>query len=158
MLDLGWHLGAINGQDNHRANWGEKDNLTVVIAKSLTKQDFMEALKRRRTYSTESRSLKMTFKADGYWMGSIVEAGEGERINFEIIAEDKNRPIKKLQIISMGGTVVMEQGFNNSKRAEWNPGLEVKAGEEWYVLKVIHRDGRWGISSPIFVRGVASGR
>jgi hypothetical protein len=154
MLDLGWHLGVINGQDNHRANWGERDNLTVVIARGLTREDFIEALKSRRTYSTETRSLKMTFKAEGEWMGSIVEEEAYDKISFEIIAEDEKYPIKKLELISRGGRVIQEKHFNNSRRAEWRPEVEVKKGEEWYVLKVIHGNGRWGLSSPIFIKGV----
>ena len=36
LLDNGWKLGAINGQDNHKLNFGDDENLTCIIAYELT--------------------------------------------------------------------------------------------------------------------------
>ncbi|KYH28520.1 MULTISPECIES: CehA/McbA family metallohydrolase [Clostridium] len=148
LLDKGWHLGAINGQDNHKENWGDTDNLTVVICKLLRYDEFFEALKSRRTYSTESRSLKLVFKANGKWMGSIIE-NNSNKMNLEIIAEDKKVPINKIQIISNGGIVVKKKSAHKKNKIKWNLSLPFKKGA-WYVVKVIHVDGKVGISSPIF--------
>ncbi|QGU95596.1 hypothetical protein GOM49_11285 [Clostridium bovifaecis] len=148
LLDNGWHIGAINGQDNHRENWGDTDNLTVVISKSLKYDEFFDALKSRRTYSTETRSLKLIFKVNGYWMGSAVQ-GDPSKLDFEIIAEDKKIPINKVQIISTGGTLIKEKSAHKKGKIKWNLTLPYKKGA-WYVVKVIHTNGKVGISSPIF--------
>lgn len=148
LLDKGWHLGAINGQDNHRENWGDTDNLTVVISKSLRYDEFLDALNSRRTYSTETRSLKLIFKADDCWMGSIIR-NTPSKLDFEILAEDKKVPINKVQVISKGGLVIKEKSAHQKGKIKWNLTLPFEKGN-WYVVKVIHTNGKIGISSPIF--------
>ncbi|TDT63292.1 CehA/McbA family metallohydrolase [Fonticella tunisiensis] len=152
MLDMGWHLGAVNGQDNHRANWGDNDNLTVILAKELNKDAFIEALRNRRTYSTETRNLKLYFKANGFYMGSIIGLNEGDKINFNINAQDERVPIKKIQLISNGGRVIDEIRFKGDNNVRWNPVLKAQRDRTWYVVKVTHINGRQGISSPVFIK------
>jgi 2',3'-cyclic-nucleotide 2'-phosphodiesterase (5'-nucleotidase family)/3',5'-cyclic AMP phosphodiesterase CpdA len=149
-LDNGWHVGAINAQDNHSWNWGDPDNLTVVIAEDLTKESFLEALRNRRVYSTETRTLELTVKANGHWMGSVIDTQPGETLNFEIVARDSQVPIEKLQLISNGGTIIQEQTFDGVNEAQWNPQITAGTGAQWYVVKVIHTNGKWGTASPIF--------
>ncbi|KGM95061.1 hypothetical protein Z968_10080 [Clostridium novyi A str. 4552] len=147
LLDKGWHIGAINGQDNHRMNWGDTDNLTVVICKSLNKKDFYEALNYRRTYSSETRSLKLIFKVNGKWMGSILSPSK--KLNFEIYAEDKKNPIKKVQIISNGEKIIKEKSLKKKGKLKWDFSIPYKKNC-WYVAKVIYKDDKMGISSAIF--------
>lgn len=151
-LDLGWHFGAINGQDNHGHNWGDDDNLTVILSEDLCINSLIEAFKRRRTYSTETRTLKLTFKANEYWMGSIIHLTQGNTLNLSIEAEDPNVPIEKIQIITNKGKVLCEQAYCNLHMISWNKTLKPCPGDTWYVVKVIHVNGKWGISSPIFVK------
>lgn len=151
-LDMGWHLGAINGQDNHRDNWGDGDNLTVIVAENLSKDKFLEALRNRRTYSTETRNLKLTFKANNHWMGSIFTATLNEHLQFEIRVEDTLVPIKKIQLVTNGGRILKESILNNVKNANWYPSIKVGSNNSWFVIKVIHENNKCGISSPIFVK------
>ncbi|MEW6696744.1 MAG: CehA/McbA family metallohydrolase [Bacillota bacterium] len=152
-LDNGWHVGAMNAQDNHSNNWGDPDNLTVVLAQELTTDSFMEALKNKRIYSTETRTLELTVKANGHWMGSLVDVKPGDTLQFDIAAQDSQHPIKKVQLITNGGNIAQEQVFNNVNLAQWNPQVTAGSGAEWYVVKVIHADGKWGTASPIFTPG-----
>ncbi|KGG80951.1 hypothetical protein Y919_03335 [Caloranaerobacter azorensis H53214] len=149
-LDNGWHVGAINGQDNHSWNWGDPDNLTVVIAESLNKDVFLDAMRNRRTYSTETRTLKLTVKANGHWMGSVLDVEKGDPINFEIIAEDREVPITEVQLITNGGNIIDRKKVGSSNRVEWHPSVIAGGGAEWYVVKVIHENGSWGIASAIY--------
>lgn len=151
LLDDGWHLGAVNGQDNHKDNWGDNDNLTVVIAEKLTEKVFINALLSRRVYSTESRSLKLIVKANGHWMGSILNLSKDKNISFEINADDKKNPIRKIQIISNGARIIKEKEFNGSKKVKWNYTVESSNENTWYVVKVIHENDKWGISSAVFI-------
>lgn len=151
-LDNGWHIGAVNGQDNHNNNWGEPDNLTVVIAENLDMSSFINALKLRRVYSTETRTLKLTVKANNHWMGSILNLKKSDKLNLQIIAEDCSTPITKIQLISNDGNIIKEKSFLNSNTAKWKPTLTIITDYSWYVVKVFHEDGRFGISSPIFVQ------
>lgn len=154
MLDMGWHLGAINGQDNHLDNWGDGDNLTVILAESLGTEELISAMKNRRTYSTETRTLKLKYKINNYWMGSVIHAARGDMLHFEISAEDEDNRIDKLQIITNGGKQVFEKTFGGEACIEWNFDLYVQAENPWYVVKVIHSNNKYGISSPVFVNTV----
>lgn len=148
LLDMGWHLGAVNGQDNHKMNFGDSDNLTAVICSSLKEKDFFEAINSRRTYSTETRCLNLTFKINNNWMGSILDK-HCNKLNFDITAKDKNSPIKKIQIISNGGKVIKEKKYNKKTKLKWHFSLPYSK-EKWYVVKVIHDNDKLGISSAIF--------
>lgn len=151
LLDLGWELGAINGQDNHIGNWGDDDNLTVILAETLSSEALINAMKKLRTYSTETRSLKLIFKADNFWMGSKIIKKPGSIIDFEIIAEDSSAKIDRIQLISNGGRVIIEKQFKNQSTVFWRPYLAANSAETWYIVKVIHSNGKFGISSPIFI-------
>jgi hypothetical protein len=151
-LDLGWHFGAINGQDNHSDNWGDDDNLTVILAQELSRNSLIDAFKKRRTYSTETKTLKLIFKANDYWMGSIISLQKDNILSFDIVAEDTSIPIERIQIITNKGKVLCEEIYNNVHIANWKQNIRPNIGDTWYVVKVIHANGKWGISSPIFVK------
>lgn len=149
MLDNGWHLGAINSQDNHLENWGDTDNLTVIIADKLSNKSFTEALKNRRVYSTESKSLELKFLANNKWMGSLVSLSSQGDIDIYIKAEDKNHLIKKIEIISNKGEIVFKQTFD-SHIAEIEKKISSKSGK-YYIAKVILSENKSALSSAVYV-------
>jgi len=149
-LDNGWHVSAVNGQDNHSWNWGDPDNLTVVVAENLSEDAFINAMRNRRTYSTETRTLQLTYKANGQWMGSVLDVEKGDTINFEVVAEDNEVPIKEVQLITNGGNIIDRKIVDSTNKIEWNPSVTVAGGAAWYVVKVIHEGDKWGTSSPIY--------
>ncbi|GAA0178558.1 hypothetical protein SH2C18_15920 [Clostridium sediminicola] len=149
MLDKGWHLGALNSQDNHLENWGDSDNLTAIIADKLSYKSFAEALKKRRVYSTESKSLKLKFLANNKWMGSLVPLSSQGDIDLYVKAEDKTYLIKNLEIISNKGEVIFNKSFN-AHIAEFQEKISSKAGQ-YYVAKVTLSDNKSALSSAIYV-------
>lgn len=151
LLDKGWHLGAINGQDNHKDDWGKEDNLTVVLAEKRNSKAFYSALANRRTYSTESRTLKLGVTANDFWMGSILNCSINDNIKFKIYAEDKKNKIRSIQIISNGGNVIKQKSdFNNKNKVIWQAEITLTESNRWYVIKVILENDKWGIASAIF--------
>ncbi|GIM29522.1 hypothetical protein CPJCM30710_21880 [Clostridium polyendosporum] len=149
-LDKGWHLGAINGQDNHINNWGDYDNVTCVICKTLNHNSIIEALRSRRVYSTESRSLKLTYKINDHWMGSIIKVKANSPLNFYILAEDRINNIKNLQIISSKGQILDQLNSNNTSTIDWQVTL-ISNASNWYLIKVTHCNDKISVSSPIFI-------
>jgi hypothetical protein len=151
-LDDGWHIAAINGQDNHSDDWGDSHNVTAVISKELSAAELINAIKLRRVYSTESRTLKLVVKGNNQWMGSILNLNKEDILALHISAEDKVNPIDKIQVISNGGKVIEEKLFNNNSKCQWNLDVKVNEDYSWYVVKVIHADEKIGISSAIFIQ------
>lgn len=151
-LDDGWHIAAINGQDNHSSDWGDSSNVTAVISKELTIDSLINAIKLRRVYSTESRSLKLVVKGNNHWMGSILNLNIGDKLDLHIIAEDDINPIEKVQVITNDGKILEEKVFNSVKNIHWNLNIDICEEYSWYVVKVIHSDEKIGISSALFVQ------
>jgi DNA/RNA endonuclease YhcR with UshA esterase domain len=151
-LDKGWHVGATNGQDNHTTNWGyPPNNLTGIIANNLTKNNVLDALKMMRTYSTEDRNLRLSFKANNYFMGSTIPVLNGEDIQFEIYAydPDSSEKIVKVEIITNGG-YILKSWTNNSQIFETTYTINYQGGSAWYYLRILEEDGDIGITSPIW--------
>jgi hypothetical protein len=153
-LDDGWHIAAINGQDNHAYDWGDSNNVTAVVSYELSVESLINAIKLRRVYSTESKSLKLVVKANNKWMGSIINLNRGDKLQLHILAEDINNPIEKIQVISNGGKIIEEKTFNNKTQCDWDLDLKINNDHSWYVAKVIHTDEKTGISSAIFVQNL----
>lgn len=157
-LDLGWHIGAVNGQDNHTRNWGRPDNLTgIVLDGELTEAALLEAYRERRVFSTETRDLKLTFKTDdGHWMGSVLDVPVGETLQFAVVAEDHDHRIKKLELVTNEGRVIDEENWLvGTGKATWTPDpvTPVPGERHWYLVRVTHVGGEQGFSSPIFTTG-----
>ncbi|CCQ98436.1 hypothetical protein CULT_880009 [[Clostridium] ultunense Esp] len=152
-MDNGWHVGVGNAQDNHSTNWGDPDNLTAVVAEDLTTESFLDALRNRRTYSTEARDTQLRVKANGFWMGSTVEVPAGGSLNFDVWVKDQDNLIDKIQLITNGGNVIETKMVGGATEATWNPTVTPTSGANWYVVKVIHSDGKWTTASAIFTVG-----
>ena len=149
LLDKGWKLGAINGQDNHRLNFGDDENLTCMISRELTISSLVSAFRERHTYSTESRSLILYFTINNVFMGSSVSKNDNE-LNFSIFTQDPNYKISEIQIISNGGSIIKKIDDLNINRIKYLYKHEPNENETWYVIKVILANGKIAISSPIF--------
>lgn len=150
LLDEGWKLGAINGQDNHRMNFGDSENLTVFIAKELTLNNFIEAFRKRRTYSSESRSLKMHFQINDYFMGEEISITD-DKLRFSIFALDERIKITEIQIISNNGTIVKKINDINLNSINYLYDHQHQPQESWYLIKIFQEGNRISISSPIFI-------
>ncbi|MBL4932067.1 CehA/McbA family metallohydrolase [Clostridium paridis] len=150
LLDNGWKLGAINGQDNHRLNFGDTDNLTCVICNELNHSSLVDSIRCRRTYSTESRTLKAYFSMNGYFMGEVISHPNLDELKFYIFLQDPKYKIKKVEIISNNGIVVKTLNDLNLNTVKYFINLPVNPGNTWYLLEVYQEEDKIAITSPIF--------
>lgn len=150
LLDKGWKLGAINSQDNHKLNYGDSENLTVVLCDELNKKSILEAFKLLRVYSTESKSLKLTFSINNHIMGSSIPYDEKTELNFTIIAEDKINKIDKIEIITNGNTIIKSLKDMHQERIRYIFKFPINKSEKYYVIKVYMKD-KIALTSPIFI-------
>jgi len=150
-LSKGWHLGATVGQDNHKGKWGNvNDSRTVVLAKSLAKEDFFDALRKRHVYATEDKNIQVLFETNDSLMGDVLY--DATSVNFHVYIEDpdKSDKIEKLYIISRNGTEISKR--MNSNRFEGNFRFKICTAYEWYYLKLVQEDGQDVITSPIWIQ------
>ncbi|MGL5574778.1 MAG: CehA/McbA family metallohydrolase [Sarcina sp.] len=151
MLDKGWELSALNGQDNHKLNVGKEENLTCILATHLSDDTIISALKNHHTFSTESKTLKMFFTINDVFMGGKLETKNNVPLKFFINVEDQNRKISKVQIISSAGTVIKEILDLEIHTVKFMYQQKANTNEKWYVIKAYLNDKREAISSPIFM-------
>lgn len=165
VLDLGWHVAPTYGEDNHEGTWGQTRARTVIVAEDLSQQSLLQSMKNMRVYMVEDPNFTLDVKANGFYMGSIVDS---KSLVFDIsgsdlVAESKSIPeydylaadyqsddrIEKVELITNGGKVVdaitpMEKEFT------WQPTYTVTGGQQWFVVKVTQMDGEQMYSAPIW--------
>lgn len=151
LLDKGWRLGAINGQDNHRINFGDSENLTVIISQELSRISLIKAFRERRTFSTESKTLRMFFKINDFFMGDEI-TDSPKKLRFIIFAEDLKRKILSIEILSNGGKTIKKISNINLNSIKYIYEQEINEKESWYVIKINEEGNRIAISSPIFFK------
>ena len=151
LLDKGWRLGAINGQDNHRINFGDSENLTVIISQELSRTSLIKAFRERRTFSTESKTLRMFFKINDFFMGDEI-TDSPKKLRFMIFAEDLKRKILSIEILSNGGKTIKKISNINLNSIKYIYEQEINEKESWYVIKINEEGNRIAISSPIFFK------
>jgi len=82
----GWYVGALGSQDNHRQDWGTRNEFrTGVLAEQLTREALIDAYWAHRFYATEDKNLYLDFRCAGYPMGSRLSGVPAE---FTVNASD----------------------------------------------------------------------
>ncbi|MBK1813692.1 CehA/McbA family metallohydrolase [Clostridium sp. YIM B02505] len=152
MLDKGWMLGAVNAQDNHLMNFGDTENLTGVLVNKLDKPSIISSLKNRRCFSSESRTLKFYFTINNSFMGEELIIEKNNSLNFYIHAEDRVNIIEEVQIITSGGKILKALKEISLHNLKYSISFPASEKEKWYVIRLIQKNNREAISSPIFIK------
>lgn len=151
LLDKGFRLGAINGQDNHKVNFGDFENLTVLITNELSFEKIINCFRERKTYSTESKTLRMYFSIDEAFMGSILKCPKN-KIRFNIYVEDLRFRINSIEIVTNKNSIVKKISDIDLNSITYIYEHERKASESWYIIRILCDDNkRLCISSPVFI-------
>ena len=151
LLDKGWKLSAINGQDNHRINFSDSEYLTVYIGNELSRSALIDAFRNHRTYSTESKFLKFHFTLNTAFMGETLYL-TSKKMKFSIFIEDVRYRILNIQIISNKGSVIKTIENINLNYIRYFYEHIHDPDETWYVVRIFQEDNKIAVSSPIFVK------
>ncbi|MBU0490735.1 MAG: CehA/McbA family metallohydrolase [Chloroflexi bacterium] len=95
-LDAGWHLGAVDNSDTHRADWG-RWRFMGLVAPSLTPDAVLDALRARRTFFVYNRDSALVMQANGYWMGVMIPLTT--TIQFTVTAYDPDPTDRILTLV-----------------------------------------------------------
>lgn len=151
LLDAGWKLGVVNGQDNHRANFGDSENLTVMVSDTLNPKTFIDCYRTRSTFSTESKTLKMYFTINDYFMGEEMILTQNNKLRFMIFAEDIRFKIERIEIVSNNNTVIKKISDINLNSIKYLYDHEISKKWSWFLIRIHQEGDRLCISSPIFL-------
>lgn len=151
ILDKGFRVSAINGQDNHRINFGDSDNVTGVVCKRLSKPNVLYAFKNRHTYSTESKTLKLLFFCNSTFMGGEITFPPPENLDFLIMCEDVANKIIKIQILTSKGKIIVDSDNLNLPSIKYMYTHKSNKDEKYYFVKVFSENDKLSYSSPVFL-------
>ena len=151
----GWYLGALGAQDNHRADWGTRNQFrTVVLALALTREDIIDAYRNRRFYATEDKDLYLDIRCEGYPMGSRLS---GVRRVFTVRALDKGGDSFEEVRLYRNGNLLRTRAVSGN-RIKVRFGDLSRTGADYYYVIVRQADdndynGRndEAITSPIWI-------
>ncbi len=151
-LDYGWKVGATNNSDNHTAEWGTiTDHRTGVVMPALTKRHLLDALRARRTFATEDKNAALSYKANGYWMGS--EIPNTGQILFQVWGNDPDgEPTARVELITAQGRVVTYTQPGTAAFT-WTFTLDISPGVHSYFVQSVQADGDRIVASPVWTMG-----
>jgi hypothetical protein len=151
-LDAGWRVAPVYGQDNHLTPI--YPYRTVIIARELAPQSLLEALRARRVYATDDPSLRIVFKLQEHWMGSVVEL-PGSSAPLMIFLESE-RIIDSVEILTQNAVCLRQQTVN-ATAFRWEPTLPIEKDTFLYLKITIRR--KWfgikkniAVSAPLWIR------
>ncbi|MGL5648169.1 MAG: histidinol phosphatase [Clostridium sp.] len=150
LLDKGFKLAPINGVTESRLTTCDIESSTCIVSKRNTKDSLIQAIRLRRVYCTESRSLQLMFFINNYFMGDFIDWTD--TLNFTILLEDKNYCIERIDIISNGGTIVHSIKNISLKKIRYIYNHIANTSETWYIIKVYQETNKISLSSPIFTQ------
>jgi len=144
-----WKIGAAGSEDNHSGTWGTMTpSKLAVLATANTRSEIMAALKARRFYSTYDKTLALSFKINGYEMGSTITGGS---YTLQILASDATGDnFSKVELLKNG--VVQNTWTPGSNSVSLTASLNFYDGEYYYV-RVKQSDADEAITSPIWIEG-----
>ena len=148
-LDKGWHLAPAFGQDDHSEKWGTTNTArTVMLAKELTRESLIDAMKNRRCYGSEDSNLKINYTLNNQVMGSITgKSGDMAHIvvDYKDTSDDK---IDKIKVIVDGQKEIANKTVNNS---EGTVTFDVSSEYKYYVIEVYEKDNDFAITAPVWI-------
>lgn len=154
-LRKGAHMGCIAGSDDHFCQNGtitdapyphNYPGLTGVYAKENTNAAIFEAIKAKRTFAFMGGRMKIDFRINGHYMGEqfALKPGEDRSIYFHIEADS---PVKQVAIVKNLRNYCL---FRKNELLFFD--YRVEKDEDCYYLRVELEDGRFGWTSPIWIK------
>ena len=132
--------------------------ITGLYAKSLTRKDIFEAIKKRRCFAAANDRMFIWLSSAGEDMGAEIQ---NEEDSIEITVISCNERLREINVIRNGGEYLKygsfgkEEGFDKTGyifRKKINNG-KLKEPVSYYI-RAIQKDGDIAISSPVWLEPI----
>ncbi len=157
FIHKGNKLGFVGGGDDHSYTGGRIGALTVVYAKSETREAVVEALKARRCYATNGPRIKLWFQLNDAIMGEEI-VNDGKPLRLKVHAEG-TKPLKQIELRLDGKTIKTWTPAANSMEYNIEEMIKAPDGKHNYCIRVIQEgpthkcaQGNQAWSSPIYLK------
>ncbi len=148
-LSRGWRVAPLYNEDNHARNWGDSGAMGYVIAPSLTRENVMNAMRCRRTYSTTDRTMKVLYRVNGEWLGAVLD--NPEKLTVEVdITTAREEGIGKIELMTEDNIVMATVDAGALTTFSWS--VEINPDFDYYYLRITSDDA-YTVTAPVFVMG-----
>ena len=147
-LNKGWRVSPMFNGDDHNLMWTNNHSATsVILAPALTRENVIDAFRKRRTYSTCDPTLKLSYKINGEWLGSTLQ--DPESLEFDIsMTTESPEGIGRISIIAQDGIEVAAMDAGVRQSIIWRPSLTPEF--RYYYIKIMNGDN-FTFSAPIWI-------
>ncbi|MFH0866677.1 MAG: T9SS type A sorting domain-containing protein [Bacteroidota bacterium] len=151
-LDSNWHVSPSNGQDNHDADWGTKDDgRTGIWSDQLTRTDLFDAIIAGRTFATFDKNASVWIDIGGIPMGGRITYISN--IPVHIVMNDENaEQWSYIQLVGAGGQVfcnLLNHGTALDTIITINP-----SASKWIYVRAKQADDQYIYSAPFYIIGL----
>jgi hypothetical protein len=116
----------------------------------LSKQNILDALAKRRCYSTLDRNCMLMFRVNGAYPGDIVgEPVKEVEVAVRVGDPDEGDVIAKIELIQDGKVVDSDEPGKQGRC--WSTTSTPAAGKHYYFVRVTQADGNLLWSAPVWV-------
>lgn len=149
-LAKGWRVAPVYNDDTHSREFvTEKIGMSVFLAHALTRENLLTAVRRRRTYSTTDATLRLSYRVNGAWLGSELEAPN--KLTVTVDASTKNpRGLGRLSLLAEDLITVAEVNAGVLREFSWQ--IELDPDFDYYYLEVAN-DEHYAVTAPVFIKG-----
>lgn len=152
-LKQGYHVGAVLDHDNHNTTFGKMAaSRTVVLASSLTRANIMDAIKKRRTQSSDDWNVRVTFTINGRPLGSIFSDTANPQISVNVVDPDFETTSSISITFGIPGSGISPTTLTSSTTGSLSFTHSIPLGASYYYYAtVIQADGDRIFTAPIWV-------
>lgn len=148
LLAKGWHASPTFSEDNHSPYWTtETASTTCVLAPALTRENILDSMRKRRTYSTGDPTLKLSYKINGQWLGSTLYDPSELCAEISVSTEDASG-IGAISIVAEDNITVASINVGARQRYTWKVTLLPEF--DYYYVRIIS-NGKYTVSAPIWI-------
>lgn len=154
ILAKGYHLGMTYDHDNHNTTFGRSNaGRLVILATSLTRANFYDAMHKMRFYGSDDWNAKVDFHMNNNPMGSIL-SGTVNPV-FNVVHNDVDGEladsIKIWRGISNHFNYPQVVSITKANNTSSYTDITMENGREYYYFAEIKQgDGQWIVTSPIW--------
>lgn len=143
FIKNGYRYGLGANSDGHKGNPGT-NGLTAVYAKSLSRDDIFEAIRKRNVYGTTNARIRLLFTVDDVLMGGVVKKSGKNKVHISVYGEEK---IKSVDLFKNGD--LYKRFKPNEISFDTDLTIEENDIDSLYV-RIIQVDNHLAYASPVW--------
>jgi len=154
-LDSGWHVSPSNGQDNHAADWGTKDDgRTGIWVTELSRTSLFDAIKAGRTFATFDKNASVCLDIAGVSMGSRIPYSSAIQVHI-VLNDPDGESWNYIQLVGANTQLfcnISNHGAALDTTITINPAVS-----KWIYLRAKQTDDQTIYSAPFYIIGLPAG-